>query len=174
MGWMDLIAGALSVGSGGIVGILGSALGAFVKNKERAAKAIEQAAEREFQKDLLVLKMSSDSNLASWDAMNVTHQSEVALNGQPNYKWVVAAKTLFRPVLTLTLWGLVIVQLNMILDGTLTEYALIASDTQAIFSTTEIVELVRYVLYSTVFAASTATMWWFGERAMAMPEQKNR
>lgn len=171
---MTLIGGALSIGSGGIFGVLGAAFGSWMKNKERQQKAVEQDKEREFQKDIIKLKMESSINDSSWEAMNTTHQSEVSLNGQPNYKWVVAAKTLFRPFLTLTLWVLVIFELRMIMDGTLTEYASLAVDQQAIFSISEIVEIIKYVLYSTVFAASTATMWWFGERALSMPEQKNR
>ena len=174
MDWMTIIGGALSVGSGGIFGVLGSAFGAWMKNKERAQKAIEQDRERLHQKEMFQLNLDAKNQGASWDALNVTHQTEVALNGQPNYQWVVAIKTLFRPFLTIALWVMVGWQVNMLVGGQITTITASLLDSQSLFNPTEIVELFKYVLYSTVFAASTATMWWFGERALSMPESKNR
>ena len=34
-------------------------------------------------------------------------------------------------------------------------------------------ELLRYIVYSVVFAWSTAVLWWFGDRAMTPPGFRN-
>ncbi|MBK1695783.1 hypothetical protein [Rhodovibrio salinarum] len=43
-----------------------------------------------------------------------------------------------------------------------------------ILSETDVRALLRYIVYSTVFAAMAAVTWWFGERAMTPPALKHR
>ena len=159
--------------SGGLFGVAGAALGGWMKWKERAQRTIEEAAQREHEIKLIEMKLRVRSQEGSWAALGVTHKSEIALNGQENYKWVVAIKSLFRPLLTLVLWALVYLQLSIILTGSMQEYLKLAGD-GTILSREELLSLVRYVIYSTVFSATTATTWWFGERALSLPEMKNR
>jgi hypothetical protein len=174
MNWMDILGLGASAASGGLFGVLGAAFGAWMKLKERKQKAIEQSAEREHELKMMEAKMALVSQGASWDAMETSHRSEIALNGQDNYKWVVAIKSLFRPALTLFLWLAVGWQLMIVLTGTLTEYLTIAETKAALFTTEELTALVKYIVYSTVFSATTATTWWFGERALSLPDMKNR
>jgi hypothetical protein len=174
MEWLDILGAGASVASGGIFGLLGSVAGAWFKGKDRLAKAVEQDKQRVHDLKLIALKMEAKSQGAAWDSMVTTHQSETALNGQENYKWVVAIKSLFRPFLTISLWLLAAWQLDLILTGTINTYLELAEANQTLLATNELVALVRYVLYSTVFSAMTASTWWFGERALSMPEFKNR
>ncbi len=175
MEWLtDIIGVGTAAASGGLFGVLGSAFGAWMKAKERKAQAIERAAERKHQLDLIGLQMQAKSQGASWDALTTTHQAEIQLNGQENYKSVIAAKSLFRPVLTLLLWVLTAWELHMLTTGAVNDLLFELQQGQVIFTSSELVDLIRYVVYSTVFSATTATTWWFGERALSLPEYKNR
>ena len=174
MEWLEILGLGATAASGGLFGVLGAAFGAFMKLKERKQKAIEQQEQREHDIKMMELQMEAVSQGASWDTMETSHQSEIALNGQENYKWVIAIKSLFRPFLTVFLWLAVAVQMSLVLSGTLTEYLSVGLTSQTLFTAQELVSLVKYVVYSTVFSATTATTWWFGERALSLPEMKNR
>jgi len=173
MGLTELLGLGATAASGGLFGVLGAAFGGWMKLKERKNIAVEKIAERAHELKLIEMNMQVRSQEGSWDALRVTHQSEVAVNGQENYKWVIAMKSLFRPFLTLVLWVLVALQLSIILTGNMQEYLKLAGD-GTILSREELLSLIRYIVYSTVFSATTATTWWFGERALSLPEMKNR
>jgi len=175
---MDAILGLLgagaSVASGGIFGFAGAIFSSWQKGKQMKLEMAERGQDRVHEKEMFRLNMEAKSQEGSWSAMTATHEADAAIAQQENYKWVRAIKTLFRPALTAGLWVAVGWQLTLILSGALTTYVDAAISKQAIFSPTDIVELVRYIVYSTVFSATTATTWWFGERALTMPNMKNR
>ena len=174
MEWVEILGLGASAASGGLFGVLGAAFGAWMKVKERREKAIEQKEQREHDREMFKLKMDAVSQGASWDALDTSMQSEIALNGQPNYQWVIAVKSLFRPFLTLFLWVAVGWVTYLVLMGTVNEYLTMAEKKQTLFTSDELVTLVRYIIYSVVFSACTATTWWFGERALSLPDMKNR
>jgi len=171
---LDILGVGGSVVSGGVFGLLGSAFGAWMKTKQKKAELEEKAAERNHQKEMFKLNMESNSQQGSWAALETSLRAEELTNNTNNYKWVSAIKALFRPFLTTSLWGMVAWEINLLLSGSLTTYLAQAIDSQAIFEPTEIVSIVKYIIYSTVFSATTATTWWFGERSLTMPEFKNR
>lgn len=170
MNWVEML--GLSA-SGGIFGVLGAAFGGWMKFKERKQKAKEDVDLREHQVRMINLQTELKMQQSAWNSMTQSQQSETALNSQENYKWVIAVKSLFRPFLTVILWVFVLIQLSIILTGSLQEYLKLANDS-SILSTEELITIIRYVIYSTVFSATTATTWWFGERALSSPEIKNR
>jgi len=171
---LSLLGAGASVASGGIFGLVGSVFTTWQKGKQIKLQMAERAQDRVHEKEMFRLQMEAKSQEGSWHTLKATHEADTALAQQENYKWVRAVKTLFRPALTGGLWGAVAWELNLILTGALTVFVDEAVSKQAVFTPTEIVELVRYIVYSTVFSATTATTWWFGERALTMPEMKNR
>lgn len=171
---VDMIGAGSAVASGGLFGLLGSAFGAWMKAKERKQQAEEKIAERAHQKDMIRLQMEAKSQGAAWDSITTSQQGENIINQQENYRWVVAIKSLFRPFITLFLWIAVGWQMHLIMAGTVDHYMIMAQQNQTLFSASEIVVIIRYIVYSTVFSATTATTWWFGERALSIPEFKNR
>ncbi|WP_323795021.1 hypothetical protein [Nisaea sp.] len=82
-------------------------------------------------------------------------------------------KSLFRPLLTFVLvvaevfifWN--ICEGYRLGDGSSILSLLNASQSPA-------TDLLQYVVYSIVFAAQTAVVWWFGDRAFAPAGMKNR
>lgn len=175
MEWMDLLGIGATAASGGLFGVLGAAFGAWMKHKERAQKAVEQKAQREHELKLIELGMQQNSQEGAWTGLSTSIEAQRALDLQTtNLPWVMAAKSLFRPFLTLFLWIAVIVSLQFVLTGTLEDYLKVAAEKQTLFQPSELVNLVRYIVYSIVFSATTATTWWFGERALSLPEMKNR
>jgi len=43
-----------------------------------------------------------------------------------------------------------------------------------LFSDGQLANMTRYIVYSMVFSAATATVWWFGDRALTPPNMKAR
>jgi hypothetical protein len=173
--WLDILGLGASAASGGLFGVIGSAFGAWMKLKERKQKAIEQKEERDHELKLIELQMQMKSQDGAWSGLTTSLQAQVELDKhQTNMPWVVAMKSLFRPFLTLSLWLAVMWLTYLVLTGSLQTYSALASSDQTIFTSAEIVSLIKYVVYSTVFSATTATTWWFGERALSLPEMKNR
>ncbi|MEJ1355733.1 MAG: hypothetical protein RPU39_13730 [Candidatus Sedimenticola sp. (ex Thyasira tokunagai)] len=173
MEWLDALGVGASVASGGLFGLIGSAFGAWMKAKERALKAVEQEKQRSHERDMFKLQLEANSQAGAWDGLSASLQAAAAAS-QNNYRWVLAIKSLFRPFITLFLWGAVGWLMQAIVMGDMTQYIKLASSATTVFSLAEIQSLVKYVVYSTVFSATTATTWWFGERALTMPEVKNR
>lgn len=86
--------------------------------------------------------------------------------------WVNNLRSLTRPVLTFSLVGIVawmfIVMVNAVQIGG--SHAAITD----ILGQTAVVDILTYIIYSVVFSASTAVVWWFGDRALTPPGQRGR
>lgn len=171
---LDILGAGASVASGGIFGIIGAAFGAWNKAKEKALELKERMADRQHEKDMFRLNMEGKSQDGSWTALETSLRAEASTNVATNYRWVSAIKALFRPFITTALWGMVALEMYMLQSGVLTKFLSTAIDSQALFDPTEIVSIAKYIIYSTVFSATTATTWWFGERSLTLPEFKNR
>lgn len=161
---IDFVGLGASVASGGLFGLLGSVIGVGAKWLQRREARIQAREEHQMRIETMKVQMEITAQQGSWNGLTASQQAETAINSQPTYKWVVAAKSLFRPVLTLTLWAIAAYLFIRIVDGSLKEW----------FDAKEVQDLVRYMIYTTFFAASTATVWWFGDRALNPPELKNR
>jgi hypothetical protein len=174
--WLEILGLGASAASGGLFGVLGAAFGSWMKHKERKQKALDQQAEREHELKLIELKMQSNSQEGAWDGLTTSIQAQRTLDSQTtNNTIVVGIKSLFRPFLTLFLWLAVAWMMNLVLTGQLnliTQEATLVGN--VLFTTAELTALMKYIVYSTVFSATTATTWWFGERALSLPEMKNR
>lgn len=162
MEWLDgLIGTAATAASGGVFGLVGSLTGGIFKyfkakqehsfqkdswaHEVRLQEMQMQARAEETEQELAI-----EAQKGSWGALQESMKMQ-APAGQ-SYRWVCAIKDLFRPILTTGLFVL----------------------TWLVWDSTQDPELREYIVYSVVFTASTAGMWWFADRAMAPPGMKNR
>ena len=173
----DLLGIGASAASGGLLGLVGSLGGAVAKYFQARQQQAFKRDEWQHETDLLQLQMQAGAQEAeqelavvaqagSWQGATESLRADAALAGN-TYKWVNASKSLFRPLLTLTLLGLVWLMWRDIVSG---EVGVMVQ----LFTDAELKEILRYQVYSVVFAAVTATVWWFGDRALAPPGMKNR
>jgi len=172
MEWLgELLGTGASVASGGLFGLLGSVVSVFAKYKQEKQRQEWELKQQAYELELLNMQMKqraqeTEHELAivaqegSWQGMSSSQQ--MAMSGGETSIWVNNIKSLFRPFLTLTLW---VLSLYLF-------YSL--ADDSKMLSQPEIDELMKYMVYSIYFSASTATVWWFGDRALAPPGLKNR
>ncbi|MEM7047899.1 MAG: hypothetical protein AAF442_09695 [Pseudomonadota bacterium] len=171
--------GLATVASGGLFGLLGAVVGAGAKYLERKQKAAGDREERSHELALLQLETERGDR----DAENELriHQADadaamrtgsyampVTVSGVPG--WVNAVRSLFRPFLTLALNATAAVILVLLITS-------LGDDSAPIIlwlsSEGPATELITYMVHSLLFAANTATVWWFGDRALTPPGQKN-
>ena len=162
-----------NVASGGLFGLLGSVIGVvakYIQEKQR------QAWEREkWQHELRLLELqmkaksaeteqelSVVSSAGAWDGLRASYEAPIAVRGV--HRWVNDLRSLFRPFLTVFLWVAAVV----VLWGVTTGWG------SGWLGDAESRDLVRYAVQSLVFSASTATVWWFGDRALTPPGLKHR
>ena len=147
----DLIGITASAAGGGLFGVIGTALGRVAGYYERRQSF--QHEERRWQHESKLLDMQrraageeSDAALAReelkgrWAGLHASLTAEAALS--PSYKWVDAVRALTRPMLTLLLW-------------TITTAIWFSADMAGRTNITE----------TAAFAATAATLWWFGDRS---------
>jgi hypothetical protein len=169
----DIVNVGASVASGGVFGLVGSIIGSASKyffNKQ------EQAFQREkWDHETLLLKLQAEAQAAeteqeialaaqqgSWSGLAESYKAEAAIG--TTHVWVNDIRALFRPFLTVTLW---------VLSGWIF-YQIGQEKFSAWLQEGESESLVRYMVYTAFFSASTATAWWFGDRALSPPQYKNR
>ena len=146
----DLIGLAASAAGGGVFGLLGTALGRTAAYFERRQEQAHEQAKWDHESALLELQMRADAQeteaelaladvRGSWEGLSASMAAEAAI--APSYKWVDAVRGLTRPVLTLLLWlisAVIFFQADLPGRAEITETA--------------------------TFAATAATLWWFGDR----------
>lgn len=146
----DIIGIAASAASGGLFGLAGTALGRIAGFFERKQQNAHEQARWGHESALLELQMQARAEetegeialaetAGSWRGLEASMQAEAAIGA--SYKWVNAVRGLTRPCLTLLLWLIA----GMIWFG---------ADAAGRSAITE----------TATFAATAATLWWFGDR----------
>ena len=146
----DIVGLAASAAGGGIFGLLGTALGRAVGFFERRQDI--QHEERRWDHEVQLIQLQQAAKVAETEAEIVLTETEgswrglqASLNAEAqiaaSYKWVDAARALTRPALTILLW---------LITAAIWAYANEANRS----SITE----------TATFAATAATLWWFGDR----------
>lgn len=144
----DIIGIGLDAVAGGVFGIIGSALGRVAGFFERQQTFKQEALRWAHEYKLHELHMAANQQEAelelaitaqhgSWKGLEASINADAAI-GKAS-QWVINVLRLVRPVLTILLW-------------------LIAGWIFAVTQEGSIVE-------AAVFAATAATLWWFGDRA---------
>jgi len=138
----------LDAAAGGVFGIIGTAFGRFASffEQKQAFKQEEKRWGHELKLHELQMKadkQETEMELAlaaqrgSWDGLKTSIEADLHIGAAS--QWVINILRLVRPVLTLLLWLI----------------------TGWIFSCTQNGEIAN----AAVFAATAATLWWFGDRA---------
>lgn len=149
----DILGLAASAASGGLFGLAGTVLGRLAGFFERRQSNRHEKDRWAHETKLLEMQMAAraqetEAEIAlidvkgGWDGLKGSLAAEAAI--APSYKWVDAVRALTRPVLTLLLW---------VITG-LVFFAAEAEGRAAIIETA-------------TFAATAATLWWFGDRSKA-------
>ena len=156
---MELLATLASGGAGSVFGVLGSLAGAFFKARERKADRKHELELRKHDRADLQAGHTNDM-----ESVRETSRANALVSSIQAQGAARGVKSLFRPFLTTLL---------VIMSGWIF-YMLVSSDelTQY-FNAVERAELIRYVVYSIVFATCSAVTWWFGDRALAPPTVKH-
>lgn len=144
----DLINLGMDAAAGGVFGIIGTALGRVAGYFER--KQSHEQERKRWTHELALHDLNMKSRLqeseielaitaqaGSWAGLEASIKADAALGTAS--KWVINTLRLVRPVLTLLLWLI----------------------TAGIFVVTQDSKIVK----AAVFAATAATLWWFGDRA---------
>ena len=146
----DIAGLAGSAAGGGIFGLIGTIIGRAAGYFEQRQHQAHERARWAHEGKLLELQMQAhreeteaEERLAetagSWQGLTASLQAEAAIGA--SYAWVNAVRALTRPVLTFLLW-------------LITWLVFVGSEAAA---RGEIVE-------TATFAATAATLWWFGDR----------
>lgn len=146
----DVIGLAASAASGGLFGLVGTALGRVANFFERRQDQAHERARWGHEGELLKLQMQAsreetEAELAlaetagSWEGLRASMMAEAAIG--ESYRWVNAVRGLTRPALTFCLWAI----------STAIWFQADAAGRDAITETA-------------TFAATAATLWWFGDR----------
>lgn len=182
MDWAGLAMGlAGSAASGGILGLVGSLFGGGLK-------FLQSWQQQKFEKDkwvheLALLEMEIKRNRiedehelaivsqqGAWKGIETSLQADASLAASDTYRWSKAVKELYRPFLTSALF----VMVWFIFSDLLAIFRGDDSTLLIVFTRAEAKNLLTYIVQSVVFTASTAGVWWFGDRAFAPPGYKNR
>ncbi len=175
---MDILAnlgGILGdVATGGIFGLIGSIIGVgakWLQERQRMAWEREKWGHEVALQELEIERGESETeNEVKIVAQQAAADQRVASYGMRMYSpsktsgWVNNIRALFRPALTLSLLimtGLVFWKLSWLrVEGYINEGSTAS--------------LTEYIVHSIVFTATTAVIWWFGDRAMTPPSMNAR
>lgn len=146
----SLVSSGLGGGLFGLIGNLGSKIVGLFEAKQTFAQKKEEWAHEErlldMQTKAKVEETESELSIAassgSWGGLTESLKSETAIGA--TYPWVNAVRALVRPALTLGLAGFLCAAFFAMTPGDIDR---------------------AYVADSLVFAAVTAIVWWFGDRA---------
>ncbi len=149
----EIIGLAASAAGGGLFGLFGTALGRVAGYFEKRQSQAHERARWDHETQLTQLQMQASreeteaeralaDTQGSWAGLSASMQAEAAIAA--SYRWVDAVRALTRPALTLLLWtiaGMIFLSAD-------------AASRSAIVDTA-------------TFAATAATLWWFGDRGPA-------
>lgn len=146
----ELIGLAASAAGGGVFGLIGTLIGRVSGLVERRQEQAHERARWTHEAALIALQREARAEetegevrlagaAGSWDGLAASLAAEAAIG--PAYAWVNAVRALTRPVLTLLLW--VITGLVFLGSGAAERAGIVETAT---------------------FAATAATLWWFGDR----------
>lgn len=172
-GLAETLGSAISgAASGGVFGIVGSALGLVGKYFQEKQRQSWEREKWNHEEKLIELNMKAGAaetenevRLAttegSWSGLGESIRAESKVTDV--HKWVNDIRALFRPAVTIVMWVVATIFFFQIIKGNVD-----------FLDPNDQIELVRYMTFTTFFCASAALLWWFGDRAFTPPGMKNR
>lgn len=168
-----LAGSAGNIASGGILGLFGSVVGVVGKYFQEKQRQKWELKKHDMEVEMQRLQMEARaeeteqeiqlaSSQGAWQGLEKSYDLQIAQGSVS--QWVNDVRSLFRPFLTIMLWFVAIGVVWLLTSGLISGY--IKEDTVA--------DLIDYSVRSLIFAASTATVWWFGDRALSPPNSKHR
>lgn len=162
---MDFLELGSSAATGGLLGMVGTAMGRVAGYFEaRQANAHErerwqhertlEAEQADHAARRSDAEHAHDREMASYEGLAESLRTDAALG--ETYRWVNAIRALVRPILTPILWAVYLVVFFAIVEGNARNF--LSADAQD--------EFIGYFIANIAFAASAATLWWFGDRAL--------
>lgn len=147
----DIVGMAASAAGGGLFGLIGTAIGRAAGIIEARQMQTHERARWAHEGELLKLRMQataaeSESALrlaetsGAWAGLSASMAAEAAIG--ESFRWVNAVRALTRPALTILLWGI----------------------TGAVFAGADAAGR-EGIVETASFAATAATLWWFGDRS---------
>ncbi len=148
----DIIGLAASAAGGGLFGLAGTVIGRAAGLVERRQEHAQERARWAHEAGLAAMQRQAaaeageaalrvSESSGQWQGLARSLEAEAAIGD--SYAWVNAVRALTRPVLTLLLWlisGLVFLGASA--------------------------EARAAIVETTTFAATAATLWWFGDRGL--------
>ena len=146
----DIAGLAASAAGGGLFGLIGTVIGRVAGVVEARQAQAHERARWAHEGEVMKLQMQAKaaeaeaaSRLAdvsgAWAGLSASMAAEAAIG--ESYKWVDAVRALTRPVLTVLLWAI----------------------TGAVFMGASVAGR-EGIVETATFAATAATLWWFGDR----------
>lgn len=147
----DIIGISASAAGGGLFGLIGTSLGRVAGFFEKRQSNAHEARRWRHETALIELQSKTNAKAAEadlaklnttgrWSGLADSLKADAGIAG--SYNWVNAVRALTRPTLTLLLWAI----------ATLIWFSAESSERSTIVETA-------------TFAATAATLWWFGDRA---------
>ncbi len=169
---MEFLDIGASAATGGVLGFIGTAMGriaGYFESRETHAQERQRWAHELEMETLRAQNLSAeqhhalerDTQIAGHDSLRASYAFATAIGD--SYRWVGAVRSLVRPVLTPLLWAIYLVVFFAVVNGNASEF--LNDDAQG--------EFIGYFIANIAFAASAATLWWFGDRA-APPRRFSR
>lgn len=146
----DIIGLAASAAGGGVFGLIGTVIGRVAglierrqDNTQERARWAHDAAMQEARMREMAAATEAQTKLAdaagAWRGLATSMEAEASIG--ESYKWVNAVRALTRPLLTLLLW-------------VITGLVYLGASAEARVG----------IIETATFAATAATLWWFGDR----------
>ena len=177
MDFLDLIGGALSIGSGGIFGLIGSGISSAFKYFQRKQEFEQQLTLREedrkdFKQQMEFSAQETEQEIAitsaegAWNGLGQSIEAAAQIKGSD---WSSKLLRLFRPILTMMLVAMSGWIIWMMWSAAVDAQT---NGLSTLFTMGELKELLQYCINSIIFAATTSVVWWFGDRSMKPPMEK--
>jgi len=151
----EIIGVSASAAGGGLFGLVGTALGRLAGFFEKRQSMAHEAQRWAHEAMMLNLQHRAAVETAaaelekvqiegSWSGLRESLAAETAIAS--SYRWVDALRALTRPILTVLLWAI----------------------TTTIWFTSDMAGK-SGIAETATFAATAATLWWFGDRSARLP-----
>jgi hypothetical protein len=158
-----------SAATGGLFGVVGAAIGRVAGVLEQRETFRQERARWEHEEKLQELDLKAAAAQAESERAAIAArgsyaglEASIAADArapEAGYKWVEAVRSLVRPVLTVLLWLVYLAVFFAMRDESAAPGP--GDETLA--------PLADYFVANVAFAATAATLWWFGDRAPRPP-----
>jgi hypothetical protein len=171
MEFLASIFGAGAMGAGGVVtGFFGGIIGQISKHFQEKSRQSHEAqkwkheeSKRNHDSRMASMEIMAESDIAKDKALSASIESDSRLSNSNSSPWANNVKVVYRPFLTTLL--LIIASIMFVMFMSALEVQ--AHALNQVFSGNEMKEIIKYMIYTVFYTASTAAMWWFCDRALS-------